>query len=453
MTRARGRAPDDVVLWTVLLKEPLDEACAGERDRVRAAADFLDPVIERVAVPRRIADGVRRIVAILPRIASGRAGRFARTELMAPGARRARGRAARRRQGAPRPSRRCARPTCWSAGVRRRRVRRRSTATCAGIASDAAPSKRASQAVPSDGIARTPAPGAAAAHGHEHGPPAGREHAVGGLRVVLRQPRRLRRGLLDVVVEGHELQAGETANPGENDHGEPSLSGRRLQHRVCRYVSARRAHALEPFRPGATRHGVARARASSPGSAMGSEQVRPRQTYATGPALPELALGEHAARLERLADPPGRPRRGRDRAGGRGTPSRASARVPSASRGPTRTTSVEPRTRRSARHTALLMRQRVLLGRGRERSRWRARRPRAMRRIDQRPQAQERASTPPTRRSARRGRTGPSRERGSPRRRRARRRSRRPSGRGNARGWTRRASARARPSAGSPVAS
>jgi poly(A) polymerase len=84
MTKARGRAPDDVVLWTVLLKEPLDEACAGEKDRVRAAADFLDPVIERVAVPRRIADGVRRIVAILPRIASGRAGRFARTELMAP---------------------------------------------------------------------------------------------------------------------------------------------------------------------------------------------------------------------------------------------------------------------------------------------------------------------------------------------------------------------------------
>jgi poly(A) polymerase len=84
MTRARGRPLDDVVLWTVLLKEPLDEACTGERDRIRAATEFLDPVIERVAVPRRIADGVRRIVAILPRIATGRAGRFARTELMGP---------------------------------------------------------------------------------------------------------------------------------------------------------------------------------------------------------------------------------------------------------------------------------------------------------------------------------------------------------------------------------
>jgi poly(A) polymerase len=82
MTRARGRALDDVVLWSLLLKEPLDEACAGERDKARAAAEFLDPVIERVAVPRRIADGVRRIIAILPRLAAGRAGRFGRTDLM-----------------------------------------------------------------------------------------------------------------------------------------------------------------------------------------------------------------------------------------------------------------------------------------------------------------------------------------------------------------------------------
>jgi poly(A) polymerase len=84
MMRARGRPLDDVVLWTMLLKEPLDEACAGERDKIRAAGEFLDPVIERVAVPRRIADGVRRIVAILPRLTAGRAGRFARTELMGP---------------------------------------------------------------------------------------------------------------------------------------------------------------------------------------------------------------------------------------------------------------------------------------------------------------------------------------------------------------------------------
>ena len=84
MTRARGRALDDIALWTLLLKEPLDEACAGERDKIHAASEFLDPVIERVAVPRRIADGVRRIVAILPRLAAGKAGRFARTDLIVP---------------------------------------------------------------------------------------------------------------------------------------------------------------------------------------------------------------------------------------------------------------------------------------------------------------------------------------------------------------------------------
>jgi poly(A) polymerase len=84
MTRTRAQKLDDVVLWTVLLREPLDEACAGERDRIRCASEFLEPIIERVAVPRRIADGVRRIIAALPRLAAGRAGRFARTELMGP---------------------------------------------------------------------------------------------------------------------------------------------------------------------------------------------------------------------------------------------------------------------------------------------------------------------------------------------------------------------------------
>jgi poly(A) polymerase len=84
MTRARGGALDDTVLWTLLLKEPLDEACAGERDRIGAATEFLDPIIERVAVPRRIADGVRRIAAMLPRLAAGRSGRFGKTELMLP---------------------------------------------------------------------------------------------------------------------------------------------------------------------------------------------------------------------------------------------------------------------------------------------------------------------------------------------------------------------------------
>ena len=56
----------------------------GLRRRARSRrrrGDFLDPVIERLAVPRRFADAMRRIVALLPRLSVGRAGRFARTEL------------------------------------------------------------------------------------------------------------------------------------------------------------------------------------------------------------------------------------------------------------------------------------------------------------------------------------------------------------------------------------
>jgi poly(A) polymerase len=82
MTRERGRPLEDVVLWTLLLKEIIDEACAHERDKIRAVSEVLEPVIERVAVPRRIADGMRRISAILPRLAVGRVGRFGRTDLM-----------------------------------------------------------------------------------------------------------------------------------------------------------------------------------------------------------------------------------------------------------------------------------------------------------------------------------------------------------------------------------
>jgi poly(A) polymerase len=72
---------DDTVLWTLLLLEPMKEACDGAKDRATAVADFLDPLIERLAISRRYADGMRRIVAVLPRLTAGRAGRFAKTEI------------------------------------------------------------------------------------------------------------------------------------------------------------------------------------------------------------------------------------------------------------------------------------------------------------------------------------------------------------------------------------
>jgi poly(A) polymerase len=80
--RTRREGPlDDVVLMTTLLLEPLREACNGARDRVEAAHRFLEAIVDRLNVPRRIAEAVRRVVAILPRLEAGRAGRFSRTSL------------------------------------------------------------------------------------------------------------------------------------------------------------------------------------------------------------------------------------------------------------------------------------------------------------------------------------------------------------------------------------
>ena len=72
---------DDVVLMTALLYEPLEEAIDGARDVMEAVSDFLEPIIERVAMPRRIADAIRRIMTMVPRILQGRIGRVARSEL------------------------------------------------------------------------------------------------------------------------------------------------------------------------------------------------------------------------------------------------------------------------------------------------------------------------------------------------------------------------------------
>lgn len=79
-TKQRGPL-DDAVLWTLLLLEPLKEAADGARDKGLAVRDCLEPIIERLAIPRRHADAVRRLVGILPRLAAGKAGRFMHTDL------------------------------------------------------------------------------------------------------------------------------------------------------------------------------------------------------------------------------------------------------------------------------------------------------------------------------------------------------------------------------------
>jgi poly(A) polymerase len=83
LTKERG-SPDDLASWCALLAEPLLEYTTGVRDPQAAALELLDLVVERIAMPRRIADGVRRIMAVLPKLAQGRLGRLARTELAAP---------------------------------------------------------------------------------------------------------------------------------------------------------------------------------------------------------------------------------------------------------------------------------------------------------------------------------------------------------------------------------
>ncbi len=80
-TAERGAPLDDIVLFTVLLLEPMREACSGTRDRMEAAYDFMEVAVDRLNVPRRIADAVRRIVAVLPRLEAGRPGRFTNTPL------------------------------------------------------------------------------------------------------------------------------------------------------------------------------------------------------------------------------------------------------------------------------------------------------------------------------------------------------------------------------------
>jgi poly(A) polymerase len=75
-TREKDAPLDDVVLWCALLLEPMSEACQSHGDRLRAAQDFLEPIVERLNLPRRIGDSVRHIVAMLPRLSGGKASRF-----------------------------------------------------------------------------------------------------------------------------------------------------------------------------------------------------------------------------------------------------------------------------------------------------------------------------------------------------------------------------------------
>ncbi|MFP6686009.1 MAG: polynucleotide adenylyltransferase PcnB [Polyangiaceae bacterium] len=78
----RQRKPlDDTTLWSILLLEAMKESCEGQRDRSAAVTQFIGLLSERLAITRRCADGMRRIVTGLPRIERGRPGRMTRSEI------------------------------------------------------------------------------------------------------------------------------------------------------------------------------------------------------------------------------------------------------------------------------------------------------------------------------------------------------------------------------------
>jgi poly(A) polymerase len=78
---AEGRDLDDTVLWTLLLLEPLNEAADGAPDRGAAMSELLESMMMELAIPRRFADAMRRIVSALPRVLAGKVNRFARSEI------------------------------------------------------------------------------------------------------------------------------------------------------------------------------------------------------------------------------------------------------------------------------------------------------------------------------------------------------------------------------------
>ncbi len=81
-TRRNEAPPDDIVLWSALLLEPLLECVDGQKDRTRAAHEFLEPIVERLNLPRKMSDAMVRIVAMLPRVEQGKSARVRKSALL-----------------------------------------------------------------------------------------------------------------------------------------------------------------------------------------------------------------------------------------------------------------------------------------------------------------------------------------------------------------------------------
>lgn len=82
LTKERGAPLDDLVLWSSLLAEPIAEACEGSKDIAGSVHDFLDPILARIAMPRRVIDSMAKLKLMTAAIRRGKIARVARSELL-----------------------------------------------------------------------------------------------------------------------------------------------------------------------------------------------------------------------------------------------------------------------------------------------------------------------------------------------------------------------------------
>lgn len=75
-----GQLPTDAVLLATLLHDALDEELRDVRDQAAAFEDFMDGVVERFAVPRRLKERLRSVVIAQRRLAQGRIGSLPRRD-------------------------------------------------------------------------------------------------------------------------------------------------------------------------------------------------------------------------------------------------------------------------------------------------------------------------------------------------------------------------------------
>jgi poly(A) polymerase len=83
---ASGMSIPDPVLFATLLQEPVEEAIEGERDALIAVADALEETIERLAVPRKLVDRLRSILAAQKRLRAGKVGSLGRRDFFSDAA-------------------------------------------------------------------------------------------------------------------------------------------------------------------------------------------------------------------------------------------------------------------------------------------------------------------------------------------------------------------------------